>query len=46
MEPNMNFTQGEIAALIGTKELELVALRRELTKALALLAEQANDIKE
>lgn len=28
----MNFTQDEIAAIIGTKELEIIALRRELAK--------------
>ena len=29
----MNFTQDEIAAVIGAKELEIIALRRELAKA-------------
>lgn len=34
----MNFTQDEIAAIIGAKELEIIALRRELAKAQAELA--------
>ena len=33
----MNFTQDEIAAIIGHKELEIIALRRELAKAQAEL---------
>ena len=33
----MNFTQDEIAAVIGAKELEIIALRRELAKAEAEL---------
>ena len=28
----MNFTLDEIAAIIGTKELEIISLRRELAK--------------
>lgn len=35
----MNFTQDEIAAIIGAKELECIALRRELAKVQAELAQ-------
>lgn len=31
----MNFTQDDIAAIIGAKELEIIALRRELAQAQA-----------
>ena len=28
----MNFTQDEIAAVVGTQQLEIIALRREIMK--------------
>lgn len=34
----MNFTQDEIAAIIGAKELECIALRREVSRLQAELA--------
>lgn len=34
----MNFTQDEIAAIIGAKELECIALRREVSRLQVELA--------
>lgn len=34
----MNFTQDEIAAIIGAKELEVIALRREVSRLQAEVA--------
>lgn len=34
----MNFTQDEIAAIIGAKELECIALRREVSRLQAELS--------
>ena len=34
----MNFTQDDIAAIIGAKELEIIALRREVARLQAELA--------
>ena len=44
----MNFTQDEIAAIIGAKELECIALRRELAKVsdeFAKLKEEMNGLR-
>ena len=35
----MNFTQDEIAAIIGAKELECIALRREVSRLQAEVAQ-------
>lgn len=35
----MNFTQDQIAAIIGTKELELIALRIEVARLTAQVEE-------
>jgi len=35
----MNFTEDQIAAIIGAKELELIALRMQLAQALARIKE-------
>lgn len=39
----MNFTQDEIAAIIGAKELECIALRREVSRLQAEIAQLKGD---
>ena len=40
----MNFTQDEIAAIIGAKELECIALRREVSRLQSELVKAQDEI--
>lgn len=40
----MNFTQDEIAAIIGAKELECIALRREVSRLQAEVVKAQDEI--
>lgn len=42
----MEFSQDEIAAVIGAQQLEIISLRRELARLAALAEEQRQKLEE